>query len=204
MSPFPIYDPFPSRTQDVTGGAGEQDVKGRGHKKHRKKKHHKKARGFSDDSSDDDDDVVEMYTNGNGQKVVIVPDEAVVVRPGRRLLQQEPAGQPYFPPDAGLAWVDPRGNPWADGPDMIPEGHIVPSGVTHYESRILPGPGQPIQPADAFDPFVDEGPYERRLPNGGFVSDAGQLPGGFMFQDPAEMYSSNFILRPSDGFRMPA
>lgn len=188
------------------------NVECNGHKKHHKKKK-KKTRNHFDDSLDDDDDegAVELFTNRNGQKVVVVPEEIAVVRPNRYSPRQEPEGLPPLPPDAVPVWIGPDGSVLpadpADlgaGPIPFRDGYITPGG-THYESRILPGPGQPLQPIVAQDPFADEGPYERRLPVGGFVGDFGPLPAGTAFEDPAAaMYSPNFILRPNDGFRLPA
>ena len=197
-------------------------------KKSHKKKKKKKQRDSSDEDEGSDEDnagsSIAVYTKQNGRRVVVVPENtSVMVRPHRntpRIVGPGPyEGQPHFAPGGvvpiagndviGDQWVDPRGGiggqPWRGNEYLDPVNTI-------YESRIVPGSGGFVPPEVGLDPFVDEGPYERRLPVSGYGVEPGiYRPDPRNFVEFPEHWmptntpipESNFILRPSDMYGRP-
>ena len=197
-----------------------------------KKKSRGKQKKKQPNSSDEDDDScdegdagssIAVFTKQNGRRVVVVPeDTSVVVRPQRNAPRIPGPGayerQQYFVPGgvpfAGndVLWnqrLDPRGG--FGGQPWLGDGYLDPVDPL-YESRIVPGSGGFVPPEFGLDPYIDEGPYERRLPVGGY----GVEP-GFYRPDPRDVVGfpeqwvltdepipePNFILRPSDMYGRP-
>jgi hypothetical protein len=192
-------------------------------KKHRKKK--KKHRDSSDEDTSDEEDgtsSIAVYSKQNGRRVVVVPQDAsVVVRP-----QRNP--QPYLGPERVPFRSDVMEGQWVDPRDGFAQTYYTEEYLnplnSHYESRIVPGYGGLVQPEIQMDPFIDEGPYERRLPVGGYGVEPGiskPQPGPWQFIERpsvveqqlimgggqpygAPIAESNFILRPSDVYGQPS
>jgi len=71
--------------------------------------------------------------------------------------------------------------------------YLRPVSDRRYESHITPG-------GAGIGSYMDEGPYERRLPTVGAAAAAGGLKGPQQQPQPKSL-NGNFILRPSDDYR---